>query len=385
MDREVQVVVKTSKLCNLRCRYCYEFPSLGDPAAMSGGQVATLFGRLAEHFGQRDARDGMLTRLRFVWHGGEPLLQPVEFYRQAFADQRRIFGDRTPVSNVVQTNLTVLDDARLRLLADFDAVGVSLDVAGGLRVNVAGRDLQSTVVANLRRLLDAPVNVAGLSVLTARNVDRVDEVFAFFDSLGLNFRVLPLFDTSEPGQTAPFQLTLEQELAALVRLFELWLGSDTIRRPPSPLDRYVRVAARHLRGQPGPPYQDRRDWLPILLVDTDGSGYTFGEPYGDRDWSLGNVFDQPLADLLASEAFERSAAAAERRVARNCLSCPFFTACGGSLVAETDTRERDDDGHGTLICTARPVVGYLVERLPTAAPDLVERPTGAGVDQPDVA
>ncbi|MCX4098521.1 radical SAM protein [Nocardia sp. alder85J] len=372
--RNMQIVVKVSKFCNLRCKYCYEYPELGNRAAMSRAQLLTMYRNLRDHFQAADERDGARTALDFIWHGGEPLMQPAQFYRQTLADQREIFGAAIATSNSVQTNLTVLDDERRQLLADgFDSVGVSLDVAGGLRVNLAGRDSQQRVAANLDALVATGVPVGCISVLTAQNIHAVERVFRFFEARNLNFRVLPLFDTGEPGQTTPFEVSTEQELAALARLVQLWLAGDTLQRPPAPLDDYVRIAARYLAGEHGPRYRDRREWLPVMLVDTDGSCYTYGEPYGDRAWSIGNVFTEPFADLLAGPVFERCAVEAERRVARNCLSCPFFDACGGALVAETEARERDEDGHGTLLCTGRPMITYIVDQLRDRVPHTVAR------------
>ncbi|WP_162958240.1 hypothetical protein [Nocardia yunnanensis] len=134
---------------------------------------------------------------------------------------------------------------------------------------------------------------------------------------------------------------MAHELSALTRLFDLWLAGEVLQRPPAPLDTYVEIAARYLTGARGPEYLDRREWLPVMLVNTDGSCFTYGEPYGDPAWSIGTVFTDRFAEMLAGPVFERCAVAAERRVARNCLSCPFFDACGASLMAETESRERD--------------------------------------------
>lgn len=372
-NRNMQIVVKVSKFCNLRCEYCYEYPELGNRAAMSREQLAAMYRSLDDYFRAKDAEDGQRTRLDFIWHGGEPLMQPSRLYWDTFADQKEIFGDQVLYQNSVQTNLTLVDGDRLDLLTrGFDSVGVSLDVTGALRVNRAGRDQQPKIVRNLKRLLEADRRVGCITVLSSRNVADVEATFRFYEELGLNFRVLPLFDTGERSQTTPFEITLQQELDALAQLVDLWLASDTQPTPPAPLNGYVSIAARHLSGEQGRGYRDRREWLPLILVNTDGRTYTYGEPYGDPAWAIGNVFTDSFGDMLAGDAFERCAVQAERRVARSCLACPFFDACGGQLVAETETRQRDHDGGGTLLCTARPVIAYIVDQLGRRAPDLVD-------------
>ena len=48
-------VIKASKLCNLRCRYCYEWDELGDPARLSLSDWAKIF-RAIRRLRQRQAQ-----------------------------------------------------------------------------------------------------------------------------------------------------------------------------------------------------------------------------------------------------------------------------------------------------------------------------------------
>jgi len=67
--RNVEWVVKISKLCNLRCTYCYEFPFLGNPERMSLHDLFRMFQHIADYYSDNPKR------MDFVWHGGEPLLR----------------------------------------------------------------------------------------------------------------------------------------------------------------------------------------------------------------------------------------------------------------------------------------------------------------------
>jgi uncharacterized protein len=367
-------VIKVSKLCNLRCSYCYEFPELGNRDRMSRQQLTAMYEHIRDYL-TATGDGGAPPEAAFVWHGGEPLLVDPSFYWDTFQDQREVFGDAVARSNSVQTNLTRLDDERLRLLSDgFDNVGVSLDVYGGLRVNIAGRNSQETVLANMDRLRAAGVPFGCITVLNQRNVHRVDDIFSFYDRAGLEFRVLPLFDGASQEQTAPLALSLEEELGALCRLADLWLESGTMSQPPLPLDQYVNTAARATAGAPHRDYYSRQDQPWVVLVNTNGDCYTQGEPYGDPAWSIGNLFTEPLTDILSGERFARCVAEAERRQAVNCLPCPFFGHCDGLPIAEADHRERDVVADGVQLCTARPVIEHIARRMRTAQPEPVARP-----------
>lgn len=145
--RLVQFVVKTSKHCNLRCRYCYEYAGLADKAAITIEQLGDMFRNIANYYRKLD----FPVDIEFVWHGGEPLLQHPSFYWQAFDLQHQIFDRHNDyITNTVQTNLTLLDRERLRLLAEgFDSVGVSIDLFGGLRVYETELESQDRVLKNM--------------------------------------------------------------------------------------------------------------------------------------------------------------------------------------------------------------------------------------------
>ena len=199
-NRITQFVVKISKFCNLRCRYCYEMEELGSKVSMSREQLQRLYRHIEAYYGPLDASDGVQTELRFIWHGGEPLLIEPQRFWDTFADQKEIFGERK-VMNLVQTNLTVVDDERIRLMRDgFNSVGVSVDLFGGLRVNLASRDSGPTTLRNMDVLRKEKIPFGCITVLTRKNIGDIERICRFYEKAGLSFRLLPLFDGAYEGQ-----------------------------------------------------------------------------------------------------------------------------------------------------------------------------------------
>src|SRR3954466_9223944 len=123
--KRVDIVCYTSKLCNLRCRYCYELPMLIDASRMSLQDIERMFVNVERGYRAYNEPIG----INFYWHGGEPLLIPPSFYDRVFEIQRRVFPESTRrITNSIQSNFTVMDDDRIALLQRFDAVGISLDL-----------------------------------------------------------------------------------------------------------------------------------------------------------------------------------------------------------------------------------------------------------------
>lgn len=333
--RTVSVVVKISKLCNLRCRYCYEFEELARPDRMSRADLWRMYTHLADYYAAADARDGERTCVMFVWHGGEPLLVEPDFYWQTLADQAEVFGDRVLRQNVVQTNLVTADDARVELLRDgFDGVGVSIDLFGGLRVNIGGRDVEGKVLDNMDRLRAEGINVGAITVLHRGNIAEVDRIFRFYERARMGFRVLPLFGGATEDQNRLYELSAQEIVGALCRLADLWLTSDR-PVPVIPLREQIGALVRHLTSDGDDrAYYDKRTWCSALLVNTNGDCYTDGDPYGEPEWALGNVFTTPLDEIFAGSVFDRSVRDTEQRMAANCLECPFFGGCDGRRIGD---------------------------------------------------
>lgn len=373
-SRTVTYVIKTSKLCNLRCAYCYEFAELAKHDRMPPAGLTYLFENIASYYHERDTNEDARTKVIFVWHGGEPLLVEPEYYWNAFADQARIFQDRVTYANSVQTNLTVLDDERIRLLRDgFNQVGVSVDLFGGHRVNIAGRDLQDQVLDNMERLRAAGIRFGCITVLHRGNIDSLDRIWRFYEYAGIPFRVLPLFDGADPAQNRPLELSADEIVTALCRLADLWLASD---RPVEvlPLSTYSHSLMRHLNPDPAvKAYYDKRDWCWAILVNTNGDLYTDADPYGQPAWCLGNIFTTPLAEIFTGDVWRRSVGLTEERIAANCLSCPYFGGCDGLHIGDhmDNIYERREDG--MPVCRLdREVIAHLEARLNDAglvAPD----------------
>lgn len=343
--RLAQFVMKVSKLCNLRCRYCYEMKELDQPGFMSRDQLRAIYGNIRDYYLSRDIADGERTEIRFIWHGGEPLLIDPQHYWNTFADQREILGPDLAVSNSVQTNLTVLDDERVRLLRDgFESFGVSVDLFGGLRVNVAGHDQQARILRNMDVARAHGLRFGGLTVLTKRNVAHIRQIFRFCERARIGFRVLPLFDGAFDNQHAGYELTTAEVVEAFRTLVDLWLESES---PPEilPLSGYLRAMTYARTEGWRPQYFNKRVWNPALLVNINGDLFHTADPYGHPDWALGNLMTTSLSNIMASSQMEKSLRVADERMALNCARCRFFGICNGyPIVEEQANREQTPEG-----------------------------------------
>ena len=142
------MIMKGTRLCNLRCAYCHDWES---------GADQTMSFEVLAHSIAAAMQDDTHNVVTFAWHGGETTLLPMDFYRRAMALQSRFRRSGHYVQNTFQTNATRLTPewAEFFRLNDF-RVGISLDgpseVQDNYRPDAAGRPTFDRVLAGMRLL-----------------------------------------------------------------------------------------------------------------------------------------------------------------------------------------------------------------------------------------
>ena len=92
--------------CNLDCHYCYYL----DKAAQYGGRQAVMSDELLERYIRQYIEANDVPTVTFCWHGGEPLLLGLDFYRRALELERKYAGGKR-IENTLQTYGTLVDEA----------------------------------------------------------------------------------------------------------------------------------------------------------------------------------------------------------------------------------------------------------------------------------
>ena len=362
------LVLKLSKLCNLRCEYCYEYEELAMkdqiPLAQFDAFVRGLSEFHVEFYRDREAR----TPLRFVFHGGEPFLNKAGYLRAILETLRKHLQPAgVPYVVATQTSLTRYQKEILDLFVEYGVtLGVSFDVFGGLRKTIAGAESEDIVVRNLQRLHDdgylEALCVGGITVLTSRNIGRVLDIYEFYKQLGMSFRMLPVFNQSvERDFRAPGLEVSHDSVVAAYKQVALAQLRDGMSQSISPIDDYFRAAViAHVNGI-GQRY-DPWDEEYALIINTNGDAYSDGDTYSCEGF-IGNVYERSFAEVYRSERRRKTCEVREAR-AHTCRLCPYDQRCNQMPIAECKPSERQWDADGRLICTiARPMIDFYLELL----------------------
>lgn len=353
--RGFQVFVKPAgAACNLACRYCYylDKDGLGAKDGPARMEADLLEDYIAQHIAA--SPDEII---RFSWHGGEPTVLGLDYFRTIVALQRRLCPAGRAIANGLQTNGTLLDEAWGRFLAaEGFAVGLSLDGPRAIHDAFRVRPDESSSFDDARRGYEilrrhgVPTDI--LCVVGSHNAGRPAEVYGFFKEIGAAFLTfLPLV---EPRPEAPRGVSSESVPAEawgdfLCAVFDEWVEADIGRVKVQ----IVEEAARTAFGQEHSLCIFRPVCGDIPLLEKNGDVYAC-DHFADRAHRLGSIRETPLVELLESPDQRAFGRAKRDRLPRVCRACDVLTMCNGECPKNRFAISPDGEPGWNYLCP-----GYL--------------------------
>ncbi len=204
VSREFQVFAKPAgPVCNLDCQYCYY---LDKQRLYPKGESFRMPDDLLEGYIVQHIHACTEPVIHFSWHGGEPTVLGLDFFRKIVTIQRKHEPAGRRILNGMQTNGTLLDDDWCRFLAaEGFAVGISIDgpreMHDRYRRTKDGRPVHEQTMRGYRLLRQHEVPCEILCVVGAHNVEFPSDVYRFFRQLGAPYlSFLPLVERRPEGE-----------------------------------------------------------------------------------------------------------------------------------------------------------------------------------------
>jgi uncharacterized protein len=285
-------------------------------------------GEMLDLYIRRHIEAGAGPVAQFVWHGGEPSLAGLDFYRLAVELQKRYLPAGWECWNNLQTNGLLLDDAWCAFLAGagFD-VGLSIDgtqhshdtFRRGKNGGTYGQAL-----AAVRRLQDHGIQPDLLCTVNSVTAAEPVAVYRALRNLGTGWiQFIPVARRDSGGGMSPESVTAEGYGNFLCAVFDEWSLHDLGRTEVQLFAETARVWSGGAAGL---------CWMaPVcgraLVVEQDGGVYSC-DHFVDPDHRIGSIADSSLGELVDSEA-QRRFGAAKGALPPRCLACPWRPLCNG--------------------------------------------------------
>jgi serine-type anaerobic sulfatase-maturating enzyme len=350
-SREFQVFVKpVSNICNLNCRYCYYLKK--EHLYPKGTSVRMpddiLEAYIVQHIA---AAPGPV--INFSWHGGEPTLPGLDYFRKIVTLQRKHRPHGRRITNGMQTNGTLLDEDWCRFLsAEGFSVGISLDGPRDLhdrnRVTKSGNPTHAQAVRGYHLLRKHRVPHDVLCVVNAENVRHPIRVYRFFKEIGAEYLgFLPLVEPLPGIGDGVTQRTVPAEAfgAFLCTIFDEWVHRDIGRIKVQIFEEATRTAF----GQDHSLCIFRRTCGDVPVIEHNGDFYSC-DHYVDPEHRLGNIRETTLVELLESPAQRAFGQVKLNRLPRLCLACGVLDMCNGGCPKNRFLHTPDGESGLNYLC-----------------------------------
>lgn len=327
--------------CNLACKYCYY---LEKNNLYQNSHRHLMSDEMLEQFTREYIEAQTMPQVLFTWHGGEPLMRSIDFYKKALELQKK-YANGKQIDNVIQTNGTLLTNEWCEFFAkNHWLVGISIDgpqeYHDHYRVTPDGKPSWEKVMQGISLLKKHRVEWNAMAVVNAYNAEHPLEFYHFFKDNGCQYlQFTPIVERlteHEDGRTlasladdreiplADASVTPQQWGNFLCTIFDDWVRHDVGKT-------FVEIFDCTLA-----------NWMGVLpgicayskecghagVMEHNGDVYSC-DHFVFPEYKLGNIREQSLIDMLYGEKQQAFSRLKHTSLPRQCKECDMEFACHG--------------------------------------------------------
>lgn len=341
-SRPLYVMLKpVGAACNLRCHYCYY---LEKDCFYKDSSKRVLSEEMLDQFTKEYIEAQTMNDVLFTWHGGEPLMRPLSFYRKALELQKK-YGRGRNISNVIQTNGTLLTDEWCRFLHENNwLVGVSIDgpqeFHDEYRRTASGGPSWAKVMRGIQLLNKHHVEWNAMAVVNDFNADYPLDFYHFFKEMGCRFiQITPVVErmvnhadgrhlaTLTDDATAPvtdFSVTPEQWGRFLCAIFDEWVRNDVGQ---TYVELFDCILANWVGVTPGICVY-AKECGHAGIMEFNGDVYSC-DHFVFPEYRLGNIRKKTITEMLYGEQQQQFSRLKSQSLPKECKKCEWEFACHG--------------------------------------------------------
>lgn len=374
--------------CNLACKYCYY---LEKNKLYPTAQRHLMSDEMLEQFTREYIEAQTMNQVLFTWHGGEPLLRSIDFYRKVLSLQQKYAGGRR-IDNVIQTNGTLLTDEWCEFFAQNHwLVGISIDGPqpdhDHYRLTAAGKPSWKKVMQGIKLLKKHGVEWNAMAVVNAYNANHPLEFYRFFKENGCQFlQFTPIVERltrHEDGRTLASladkdEFSLSEASVApeqwgyfLCAIFDEWVRKDVGKIFVEIFDCTL---ANWMGISPGICAYSK-ECGHAGVMEHNGDVYSC-DHFVFPEYKLGNIRDHSLIDMLYGEQQQEFSRLKHSSLPRQCKECDMEFACHGECPKNRFMKDKYGDSGLNYLCPGyyhyyqhvAPYMDYMKQELMSQRP-----------------
>lgn len=315
------IIKPVGSRCNLNCDYCYYSGKTFSPEKLQKKYLSVM----NESLLRRIISEMLITspnQVCFIWHGGEPFLAGINFYKKVVKLQQEMRKNGQQIRNIIQTNATLINGTNISFFKknQFE-IGISLDGQRNIhnihRKYLSGKESFSNVMNSLTVLKQRGIEHGVISILSSKHKDNSKDRLDFFIQNGIfSIAIEPCFDETlflSPDDYATF----------MIELFEAWLnlGEPRVRI------RFFEGVIQGLMGYVPKICTMSGMCRSFICFEKNGDVLPCDQPF-NKLYKYGNILESDLSTILQSEKHQ-SFIQSDLKMQEKCSSCKWFLLCHG--------------------------------------------------------
>ncbi len=349
--------------CNLACDYCYY---LEKQKLYQNGDKHIMSDQLTEVFIREYIQSQFGNEVNFTWHGGEPMIRPLSYYKKVVRWQRR-YAEGKAILNCLQTNGTLLTPEWCRFLHDEGwLVGISIDgpqdMHDAYRMKRNGGPTWEKVMQGIEMLDRYEVEWNAMAVVNDITAARPLDFYRFFrDEIECRYLqftpVVERIRRHEDGRhlahvmdgdeyaVAPFSVTPEAWGSFLCTMFDEWYNNDVG-------EMFVQTFEATLANWAGmtPGVCSLSDWCGHAAVMEHNGDIYCCDHFVFPEYYLGNIRNRGILDMMNSERQMAFADMKTKGLPTQCRQCRWQFACHGECPRNRFAKTKDGEPGLNYLC-----------------------------------
>ncbi len=311
MDR-INVIIKTTNDCNLRCKYCYNSESWHKKESLPIEKFERLISILAKDFRE----------ICLVWHGGEPTILGLEYFKKVVEIENAAHQvNGVVIRNSLQTNGTLLDAEWVDFFKKYDfKVGISFDGKDSDKY----RQLGEKTLSSIKLMQKKGLKTSCMAVVADDDYDLIEN-YKYFVKNGCAVEFSYVF--MEGGAKGLAGLTKEKFVDKYIDFIDYWFADK------NGVD--VRLIETYIAMAMGSYYRicsNSSCHGKYLSIYPDGTLYNCGRD-NMGNYPFGNVDDiNSFSDIYESKGFKELVLGSIKRRKICKETCEFFDKCAGGCA-----------------------------------------------------
>ena len=349
MAQGLHVLAKpVGPICDIKCDYCFYLEKL---ALFGSGEQYRMPDEVLAAYIRQYVESQPTPVVEFVWHGGEPTLLGIDFFRRV-VELQAPYREQKEIRNSLQTNGVRLDDAWCEFFKANDFfIGISLDgpmeIHDRYRKDRHGEGTFDNVMRGVRLLQKHGVEFNALACVGRETAYRPLDVYHFFKDVGIEYiQFTPIIermpdqesealglwlaspatlDRQEPNtQVTPWTVEPEAYGDFLIAIYEEWVRKDVGKTFVMNFE----WALTAWVGEPSPVCIFAKQCGRAVALEHDGSVFAC-DHYVYPDYKLGNVLNDNLGQMVEQSVANGFGPHKEQTLPRGCRECDVLNACWG--------------------------------------------------------